>query len=821
MLNTQEEIELQMYHGGIERAELLMNGAEEKGHADRNPYARAIFDAFVLPLSQYIREDVFTPKDKAGVRFAHVQLLRSLNPDAVAFLACRTVLNNLLSRGREWNHRNLAAEIGRVIHCELVLAQLEENMPELYITLVRDLGRRLSRNERHRMTVFKLQAKRAGIEWAEWGIGSRDQVGLYLLGLLEDIGLVQLESEVYRPTSAKDRSTDGRSSKKYRDVLLTSDVLKRIDQVKAHIAVTSPVFGPCVAPPMDWTSPTNGGFLTRELRRTHMHLVRATGSTRDIYRNANMPIVLGAVNNLQRTGWRVNTRILDVVSELSKTMSSGEIVSPEFPDMPPRPACADKESMTPEEQTEFKVWKRHMATWYTGRKLNNIKYGRFFSATRAAEMFRLYPAIYFVYFADSRGRLYPMTYGLNPQGSDLQRGLLTFAEGKSVRSPDAVKWFKIHGANKWGFDKATLEERAAWTDARSELIYNIGMNPLDNREWLQADNPTQFLAWAMEYSEWLTDPVQFKSRIPVSMDGSCNGLQNLSAMTRDEIGGAATNLVPGAGMEDIYRRVAEAATARLLAADEPEDDTLSVHQRWVKHGISRSLVKRSVMTTPYGVTARSACDYIIEDYLRKGNAPEFEQHEYRHAAMYIMKFVWPAIGDVVVKGREVMAWLRKAAKVIVTGMDEETEPVIQWTSPSGFPATQAYFEIDIHRIRTRLNGATKIRVASESDDPDMNKHASGMAPNFVHSCDAAHLHLTTVAAGTEGIASLAMIHDDYGTHAADAEKLYRIIREQFVYMYENHDPLAEFCARYPELSEPPSKGTLDIRGVLDSKFFFS
>jgi DNA-directed RNA polymerase len=57
---------------------------------------------------------------------------------------------------------------------------------------------------------------------------------------------------------------------------------------------------------------------------------------------------------------------------------------------------------------------------------------------------------------------------------------------------------------------------------------------------------------------------EFVSHLPVAFDGSCNGLQNYSMMLRDEVGGAATNLVPsrealrhlhagGAGLERIVR----------------------------------------------------------------------------------------------------------------------------------------------------------------------------------------------------------------------------------------------------------------------------
>ena len=228
------------------------------------------------------------------------------------------------------------------------------------------------------------------------------------------------------------------------------------------------------------------------------------------------------------------------------------------------------------------------------------------------------------------------------------------------------------------------------------------------------------------------------------------------------------------------------------------------------------------MTTPYGVTRRSAEKYVVADYLAEGKAAGvFAPEEYRSAARVLMHAVWPAIGDVVVRGREAMAWLRAAAKPALASVGATGEQCVWWETPSGFRASQAYFEYTAHRINTRLHGESRIKVTVETDEIDGVKHQSGMAPNFVHSLDAAHLHLTTAAAAECGITGLAMIHDDYGTHAADSQKLYGLIRQCFVAMYENNDPLAEFQARYPALPAPPASGTLAISEVLRSEFFFS
>src|SRR5690606_28661124 len=137
---------------------------------------------------------------------------------------------------------------------------------------------------------------------------------------------------------------------------------------------------------------------------------------------------------------------------------------------------------------------------------------------------------------------------------------------------------------------------------------------------------------------------------------------------------------------------------------------------WLKHGLNRTLVKRSVMTLPYGSTRYSCADFIVGDYLRLGKAPEFAKDQYGKAANYLSHFVWAAIDQVVVKARHAMDWLQSSARTLVSqGIDS-----ITWVSPSGFPAIQTYYKQNIHRINTKLHGSAKLVVLADTDVPDRN-----------------------------------------------------------------------------------------------------
>ncbi len=112
---------------------------------------------------------------------------------------------------------------------------------------------------------------------------------------------------------------------------------------------------------------------------------------------------------------------------------------------------------------------------------------------------------------------------------------------------------------------------------------------------------------------------------------------------------------------------------------------------------------------------------------------------------------------------------------------------------------------------------------------DTRKQLTSVAPNFVHSLDAAHLMLTVCAMEEQhGRQSWAMVHDSYGTHAGAVAVLGEVLREQFVSIYETTDPLGDLRqgvtrqARPTEpLPEPPALGGFDLNEVLKAEFFFA
>jgi DNA-directed RNA polymerase len=475
-----------------------------------------------------------------------------------------------------------------------------------------------------------------------------------------------------------------------------------------------------------------------------------------------------------------------------------------------------------------------------------------------AKRYEAYKKIFFPYQLDFRGRIYAVPH-INPQGPDYQKGLLRFANGKPL-GEEGWKWLAIQGANVAGYDKASLEDRVNWVIENEEEILRIAANPYDERGWastisgVEIDKPWQFLAFCFEWAGYVSFGDAYVSKIPVAMDGSCSGIQHFSAMLRDERGGAAVNLVPQDLPADVYRQVAEVVIrkAERDSVSGTEDElkhtpdgvayvapgTKTLAKQWMAYGINRKVTKRSVMTLAYGSKEYGFKEQIMEDILwpakRAATRPDgtvdpekfpFEGDGYR-AALWMAKAIWLAVNEVLVKAGEAMKWLQEAASLAAS-----EELPVRWTTPVGFPVMQAYPALEQRRVKTAINGTIlKLMMNKEKEVLDRRKQSQGISPNFIHSCDAAHLMLTVSRAKQEGIKSFAMIHDSFGTTAGETETLYRVVRESFIEMYSEiavleafRDELAgQLSDKARAKLEPlPERGTLDLTQVSESRFCFA
>lgn len=835
MIEQQIELEKKMTQCSINTYRNELEKNKNQGNFSCTPTATKlisrILENFTQAIKQYV-EDYSAGKAVRSTIAANV--INRLNDiDSVAYLTSKIILNSM------WSKTSIQAmykAIGQGIEDEYKMRAFKNENSHYYKSIQEDLNKRGAKANRKKNITTGVFNKRLDFHLDQWTITEKFQTGLVLTRLFVDsTGLCEFE-ESYK------------KRKHYKFLVPTRELVEWIESTNEKLEVMQPFFLPMVCPPKDWTGILDGGYISPYLKKNKL----IKNNSKDYLKKlstASMPMVYEAINHIQATPWQINQDVLNVVNELWEI---GRAVA-ELPDREdealipyPYPEKDTKtDSYTEEEIEVIKKWKRET---YEIHKRNVQKRSvRILTSQilRIAEQFKNYEKIYFPYQMDFRGRLYPIPVLLQPQGSDLAKGLLRFAEGKPV-DENSIKWLQIHGANVYGYDKESYEKRIEWTKMHTDEIQSYAENPLLNRGWTEADKPFQFLAFCFEYSNYLSNPESFRTHIPIQLDGTCNGLQHYSALLKDPVGGAAVNLVNTEKPSDIYGKVAEKLEEKLnerrhtsITIDRTMQDTQMEYDRilathWLELGINRKLTKRPVMVLPYGGTLLSCREYIGE-YLTDNYSPNFIWEHFKigdnptdcnyKVSAWLSKYLWEAIQETLQAAIVGMAYLKKLARVVTN-----QKQYLEWLTPAGLLVRQAYPARKQKEIKTELFGSiikTRINI-DDNSILDGQRQVNGICPNFIHSLDAACLMLYILKCKKAGINSIMSVHDCYGTHASDTEKSAKFLREAFVEIYKQpileqftEDVLLLANIENIDIPELPESGGLDIESVLRSDYFFN
>lgn len=815
-------LEEEMLAMGRQKAQDKINKARKKGDLTTlRPQRSLIFD-WIVPVSEYLEEWIKAQDHKRGVKPIALPLLKMVSTDTSAVVAIKVVLKAL---GME--HRALigmASEIGGWIEHEGRCKVWEEEDPEGWHMLTKSYNKRGSNQahqRRSRITVFnKHVAHKVG--WSAWSEEQKQRVGLQMIDCV--IQATKRFKLIPDPNFRPTKHVKGKAMSRQLVLAADEDLMQWLAGAMDDELVHSATFLPTVIPPKPWEGPRDGGYWTPYVNTPFLIRFKASHEDQrqraiDDYDALDMPEVYAALNTVQETAWKINTRVLEVAQKFWELdLALCGFPRREAQAVPKRPPEADLDPAI------HKTW----AIGASNIHMQNAKrLSQFISARRTlvlAERMSKEPRFYFPHMLDFRGRMYPIPSDLSPQGDDLHRGLLTFADAKKVEPEDAW-WLAMQVANTFGIGKVSMAERIDWVDDRWGEWEAIADDPMVNRKWTTAPDPWQALAAVFEWVGYNRKPEAFFSSLPIRVDGTCNGIQHLSAMVLDEEGGASVNLLPSETPRDIYQEVADVLTEMLRGLAARGDKQAATWLKVVNGRCPRSLTKRPVMILPYGGTRHSYFDYTMEWV--KENDPKREiitEEDGFGLVGYLVKLLWEAVGTKVQRARDVMSWLQKNCEIAC----REGKPLF-WKVPSGFLVRQFYGERERKQVKTLLDGQRYDLVAWEvSNVMDPKAQSRAIAPNFVHSLDASCLTTAVNKAERAGIVSITTIHDSYGTVAADMGKLFGCIRESFIENYE--EPiLAQFqdWCRYVNSEEhlkwpaPLSSGDLDIEQIRESTYFFA
>ncbi len=782
------------------------------------------------PLSQHISLQV------QGLNGLHendpskhfLRAVRELDPDVIALCALQGTIHGI---AQGYGLRDLSLTLGRMAHDECYAAGLLKHDGKLAGRIERAVRKRHG-SLKYRKQAARSIAKRAGFKGLDWSREDLARAGTVLLEFVtQSCGWAFALTDQNEP-------------------VLTPEALDLVEEAFDDDVALNPVLLPLTEPPVPWMDHNKGGY--PDLKRARRNTLVRTWSRENVaairaaIKDGSMQPTLDAVNSVQNVAFKINQRVLEVL----KWCDEHDIAVAGLPrrkdlEVPARPA--DWDNLDKDKQRAWRIKAAQVHTRNRGLVSDRVLFAE---DVRTAELLMAASAFWTPCNLDWRGRVYPLPH-FNFQRDDRVRGLFLFTNGLPI-GEDGLWWLKVHLANCGDFGKISkqpLEKRVQWVNDRPNIIRRIGERPLDKESrdwWTRADKPFLFLAACMELTAALKEGPTFVTHLPVSFDGSCSGLQHLCAMTRAPEG-FHVNLVPCEEPQDVYDLVA----GRVLESMKTDRENPDLSKLWINHGISRKLVKRNTMTYSYSSKTFGMADQHMEDLMKplglKVLDGELSEHPFATqydvrvnkdgelvdtkpgtaAAKFLAKHVYREIEALVPLPAEAMGFLQRCARALA----HEGKP-LEWRTPTGLPWSNRYHVPMVKDVELWLNDVrVRMRLTvGDQKEIDKDKAANGVAPNFVHACDAAHLMLTVNAAVDEGITDIATVHDSFGCLAPHARRFNQVIREQFVQMYEQHDVLAEVLERAncdltvhntQRLPDPITYGGLNLKEVENARYAFA
>jgi DNA-directed RNA polymerase len=765
---------------------------------------------------RYFHEDLAANQQGKALNSHWTAALLVIEPATLSAIVISEILNTLLSgeilsgdhgsKGgqAEFSYQPLAFRIGKAIKRIVSYRTAKADFNEDW----KKQSHFLKSWEPKRCIAFTKKFDRV----ADWSKTQTEDVGNHMLHIASKSSVVNIDTRFIK----KNR---GKGWKKENIVSLPHEIVNELVNMHQSEMMTRIIYRPMIVPPVDHELEIPGGMLDMSIRKP-----TTDGGSRHTQED------LDALNAMQRTEWAVNTDVLDIMNIMFKNnyMTCN---------MPPRNWDDFKyEVPFPEDGTkqEIAIWKDAKATNYGAWYKTEQKRLQMAIRLGIAHEIQKLGTFWHGYTMDFRGRAYTLTPMLSPQSGDFDRGLIMFAKANPV-DDQGLYWIKVNlanlmdGAPEWNgvsSDKAAFYDRAAWVDANHDMLLYVADNPLEMQS-MWCDNETtkknpsfQRLAAIKDYALAVREGV---SKVPVQLDGACNGSQHWSAIRRDPEIARLTNVSPGDKPQDLYQYVADISSKKMFETDDsdPENWAYKFQVKW-PDGLGRKLVKRATMCDAYGITPHGVRKYVREEGHLKWVTDDLGKEFLAGAVNEMTSLTLHGLDGAMVMSNEGKEYVRLLSDAV-----SSVGKPLQWTVPTGFRVMHKYPEYEPRVSQSTLyNKKYRMEATFGQDNGELDAKGAnlGIPPNFIHSLDASHLRMSVNRMTQAGITQFSMIHDSFGCPASDVETMRQIIKETF---FEIHiqpqltllhaDAEQQFGS---ELPEPPAVGSFDIGGVLRSNYLF-
>lgn len=398
---------------------------------------------------------------------------------------------------------------------------------------------------------------------------------------------------------------------------------------------------------------------------------------------------------------------------------------------------------------------------------------------------------------DWRTRIYTNSFFLTYQGSEYSLALLNLAKGQPL-TDTGLTYLYIYGSNCYNYnnlDKAPFKDRIEWVKNNLEKIYSM-----DKDFILKAEKPFLFTAFCLALKS-IKDNPKSEIHFPVFLDATCSGIQHFAGMLMDNNLATEVNLTKSDTVKDIYSKLVIPINNNIK--EFAEKNALYSHFKDIK--LSRKELKKVIMTKTYNVSLFGISDQLkasaekVEKTIINPKNPDKEIKIFNYnfpsrkrnskvllSDTEVFKLA-EIINNSIFKAYPSLYSIYTFLTAITKVMIKFNIPV-SWATPSGLIITQHYRESEIKKISLSVLGKSKTIVMRNwiENSLDKRKQVNAIIPNIIHSFDASHLIEIINSVSLKSLYILP-IHDCYGTHPNDMDKVAYEVRLQFIKIYSQEN----------------------------------
>lgn len=349
---------------------------------------------------------------------------------------------------------------------------------------------------------------------------------------------------------------------------------------------------------------------------------------------------------------------------------------------------------------------------------------------------------------DFRGRLYSHP-NLSPQGEDFQKASIVFRESRPLGERGAF-WLRVQVCNLYGEMKGeSFEKRAKWTEEKRDMLSKIAEKPMSyvtvqkeggwwsdprkkNEAFLRLANTIAMKKAWDDFDRNGGDWDKVMSNQPVNLDATVNGYQHISALLRSYELASKVNVIKTDNKNqksDLYQLVANQAEKLAnhgdtkkkltkLVTNKNKANLSKIYEKIFTNG--RSIAKPIVMQSAYGAGLHNQWEqFVTHNGKKNGMVPENPEERVKYNEKWKL---WEENGKI--KGKKPKMkigkmWHKASFFYDVLGIDDSLVP----------PGKQIRFSKDIVLLFTK---ALKIEAPEYHEYRETMKNSVSSDENDYH-----------------------------------------------------------------------------------------